>query len=321
MNRDSLRPVAIALLAVVVIAMAAATLNSPVTDGGPDRDPGTGEASGFSDSWQPIDLGLGEKEDDDDSDGGGSVHSVLGACIQILRRPSVILGLLGLLGLLSIPIYRRAGVLGVFSIWMVVLPFGVVIHSFLTKCRPPPPEPFVPMLEFGQNESPTPVNATGGPTGAAEQFDPPVLLLVLLGSFLLMLLFGYLRSAGGDEVLPEPGEDPEDEPDEVALSAIGEAAGDAADRLEETATFENEVYRAWREMTDHLDVPNPASSTPGEFARAARDAGMASENVDSLTDLFRDVRYGGAEPTAEREDRAIDALRGIESAYAEEGDG
>jgi hypothetical protein len=81
----------------------------------------------------------------------------------------------------------------------------------------------------------------------------------------------------------------------------------------------NEIYRAWLEMTRHLAVDRPRSSTPTEFAEAAVDAGMAREDVRELTDLFELVRYGGEAPTPDRVDRARDALRRIERTYGGEG--
>nr|WP_303647825.1 DUF4129 domain-containing protein [Haloarchaeobius amylolyticus] len=105
------------------------------------------------------------------------------------------------------------------------------------------------------------------------------------------------------------------------MAAVGAAAGRAADRLEDTTAVDNEVYRAWREMTTHLDVPDPQSSTPAEFAEAAVAAGMTREQVDELTALFEEVRYGGEAPTSDRETRAIDALRAIEAAHATGGSG
>ncbi|MFT4958108.1 MAG: hypothetical protein ACI9PP_002168, partial [Halobacteriales archaeon] len=98
------------------------------------------------------------------------------------------------------------------------------------------------------------------------------------------------------------------------------AAGRAADRLETGDEFENDVYRAWAEMTTELEVEHPSSSTPSEFAMAAVDAGMDRNDVDRLTELFEEVRYGGFDPTPEREGEAIETLRRIETEYAE-GDG
>ncbi|MFD1597698.1 DUF4129 domain-containing protein [Halobellus rarus] len=76
------------------------------------------------------------------------------------------------------------------------------------------------------------------------------------------------------------------------------------------------MYRAWVEMTAHLDLDRPQSSTPGEFAAAAVDAGMDPDDVDELTRLFEAVRYGDERVTDARADRAVAALRRIESAYA-----
>jgi hypothetical protein len=47
---------------------------------------------------------------------------------------------------------------------------------------------------------------------------------------------------------------------------------------------------------------------------------MDRADVERLTRLFADVRYGGADPTAEREAAAVETLRSIEAAYGD-GDG
>jgi hypothetical protein len=111
-------------------------------------------------------------------------------------------------------------------------------------------------------------------------------------------------------------DDPEPEPS-TDVRAVGAAAGRAADRIEGGDGFENEVYRAWAAMTEHLAVDRPESSTPAEFATAATAAGMDPADVARLTDLFEAVRYGGREPTAERERAAVETLRRIEATYAD----
>jgi hypothetical protein len=73
-------------------------------------------------------------------------------------------------------------------------------------------------------------------------------------------------------------------------------------------------------MTRHLDVPNPESSTPAEFAAVAVEAGIDREDVEELTALFEAVRYGGESPTEDRERRALEALRSVEE-YADDGGG
>ncbi|TYT62454.1 DUF4129 domain-containing protein [Natrialba swarupiae] len=116
----------------------------------------------------------------------------------------------------------------------------------------------------------------------------------------------------------EEGADGVDEaPTEQSHAAVGAAAGRAAERIETSRDVDNEIYRAWLEMTRPLEVDRPETSTPGEFAGAAVEAGLAREDVDQLTSLFEDVRYGHAETTDEMESRAIAVLRRIEDEYAD----
>jgi hypothetical protein len=141
-----------------------------------------------------------------------------------------------------------------------------------------------------------------------------VLLLAIGGAFAALF---YTDGSGGTSE-ERSVEHPDDE---ERRSEIGRAAGRAADRIEGDDDFENEVYRAWREMADALPVDRPASSTPGEFATAARDVGADDDDVAELTELFEAVRYGGREATSDREERAVAALRRIEAAYGGDDDG
>ncbi|WP_141212635.1 DUF4129 domain-containing protein, partial [Halorubrum sp. Ea8] len=126
-----------------------------------------------------------------------------------------------------------------------------------------------------------------------------------------------LLGAGGDDE-PADGEEhgEREEPDQTDpdLREVGRTAGAAADRIERSDA-DNGVYRAWRDMTEALDVDRPASSTPAEFAAAAVDAGVDAEPVGDLTAVFERVRYGGEEATEERERRAAEALRRIEERH------
>ncbi|MDT3437176.1 DUF4129 domain-containing protein [Haloarcula sp. 1CSR25-25] len=142
-----------------------------------------------------------------------------------------------------------------------------------------------------------------------------------VGSFVVVAVAGvvYLRGTG-TETWPTTDDDSDDDAGDAAVSRaeLGVAAGRAADHLAVDAPSENAVYRAWREMTEVLDVPNPESSTPGEFAAVAEQAGMEPDDVATLTDLFEAVRYGDSEPTDERERRAEQALRNIERTHGSE---
>lgn len=160
------------------------------------------------------------------------------------------------------------------------------------------------------------VAAHSGLSEGPATTSPTLLLavgLVVLAGFGLLVV---LTDAGTDELVPTGREEPDG--DEEPLAAVGRTAGRAAERLEGAgADVENGVYRAWEEMTDHLEVDNRAARTPGEFRTAALAAGMAAEDVDALTELFETVRYGGRPATADREADAVAALRRIEARYAD----
>ncbi|QIO24569.1 DUF4129 domain-containing protein [Haloarcula sp. JP-L23] len=55
---------------------------------------------------------------------------------------------------------------------------------------------------------------------------------------------------------------------------------------------ENEIERTWLEMVSRAGVADDPSLTPRERAEAVAQAGLHSEPVRKLTDLFEDVRYG-----------------------------
>nr|WP_303648673.1 DUF4129 domain-containing protein [Haloarchaeobius litoreus] len=192
----------------------------------------------------------------------------------------------------------------------------------LTSCSQPTEVPdsvtFIP-------SKPAPPS-TGGNASFGVVQDPgvvitqPPVVLVLLVATVVVGIVGFVVWADSDD--EEPEEPPEHEGDaeagpEARAAAIGTVAGQVADRLERDAGTENEVFRAWVEMTRHLPVDHPRSSTPSEFADAAVDAGVAREDVAELTALFEEVRYGGEPVTADRATRAVDALRHIEDEYGE----
>jgi len=151
-----------------------------------------------------------------------------------------------------------------------------------------------------------------GPSTTSPTLLLAVGLVVLAGFGLLVVL----TDVGRDERGPTEGGEPDG--DEETLAAVGRTAGRAAERLEGAgADVDNEVYRAWAAMTDHLEVDNRPARTPGEFRTAALAAGMAAEDVDALTELFETVRYGGRPATADREAEAVAALRRVEARYAD----
>lgn len=298
MNRRAARAALLAGLAVLAIAVAAATLPSPVETGsdgvGVTGGPGPG-------GLLPIERGAPPPA----TDGPGLpgvvvallvVAGIVGLAIALVRYPRVALGLL------------------VGSVLLAGL--GVLIARLLTLLfsssdgLPPPEGPG--SLLGGAAGSLSPGSGTAPPVR-------PLVLAAVLAVAVLAALVALRRSGrslstdGGRAaaaVAAPAG----------AAAAVGRAAGRAADRLEADAPdrpVENEVYRAWREMTAGLDVSRPESTTPGEFEAAAVAAGVDPEHARELTRLFEDARYGGHEPTADDEARAVEVLRRVEAAYAE----
>jgi hypothetical protein len=316
----NVRALIIALLCVLAVSVAAATLVNP--------DSPSGAGPGVGDATQPgsgSDSGSGDepKESQRQSSSGGAFSPFQGVCIPFLLSPAFF-GIAALtFGALGWLLRRRNdGVFAVAVVFPLVL-FCMPIYFVLTDCGAELPAQDQSNIGPDLTATPTAGQAGGEAGGqAATQFLSPT--IVLAGILVLAVVFVALvyRASDDDEADGDPievAETPEPD-DEEALAAVGAAAGEAADRIEASADVENEVYRAWRDMTEHVAVPDPETSTPREFATAARDAGMDETHVTTLTDLFRDVRYGGADATADREERALDALRAIEQRYADGGD-
>lgn len=186
------------------------------------------------------------------------------------------------------------------------------------------------LLHFGEiptpaeQEPPTGGNETepgmGGGEGSGSSgpisFGPILGVLAVITAIFVGAL--VLTGRGDGDRLVAPSADAEPDADESEAAAVGAAAGRAAERIESSDDVDNEVYRAWRDMTRLLEVDRPETSTPGEFADAAVDAGIDRDHVDELTRLFEDVRYGHEGTTDEMEARAVSVLREIEAEYGVE---
>jgi len=203
---------------------------------------------------------------------------------------------------------RLGGSAVVFVLFTAFAPLAAITYGIFSACGTG--EQVAPQMPDA-NISEAVDSATGGTMQSPP--SPPLLVLGVLLLTVAILGVVLLRQARGG-VAADIDEEELEEASET-LEAIGEAAGEAADRIEADAGLDNEVYRAWREMADLLDHDRPETSTPGEFADAAVDVGMNPDDVSELTRLFEEVRYGEAPATEEREQRAVEALRRIESEY------
>ncbi len=321
MKRDTAAALVLALLALLAIGVAAATLQDPVSssagDGfGAGSGDGVGSGSGAeetpTDRNQSTNLGLVWLEE-------GEVE-IPTFCIKWLDSPPVLAALAAIILLIGALVGYFSGVriLGVVIIPPLALNVFFVVY-LLSGCQPIRLDlsggAGLGSASQGANNS-TPGGGMGEAASSAAS-QPSLLLgviLVILVAAAIVLLFFATGDAGEE---PDDPEEMPPEPSAPDIGAIGRAAGTAADRIAGEADAANEVYRAWGEMTTYLAVEGPESSTPEEFAEAAVAAGMAPDDVRELTDLFEMVRYGDAEVTADREARAVDALRRIEDSYAE----
>lgn len=101
------------------------------------------------------------------------------------------------------------------------------------------------------------------------------------------------------------------------LDDRGSDAG-AENGVDHVTAPQNEVTRAWDEMVSLLDVDGRTKRTPREVARVATERGVDRDAVDRVTSAFEEVRYGQAEVTPARRERALDGLERVRSQYGAE---
>lgn len=198
---------------------------------------------------------------------------------------------------------------------------AILVTALLAASVPlPEPSPSPGSGESLPADPPDPPERTPQPSDGAP--GGSLLRSLFLGGLVLVLavagvvLYRVVRPASPSVPPGDPtGDDDDRDADDQPLAAVAQAAGRAADRLEQPSTPTNEVYRAWEEMSRYVTVTDRRSTTPGEFAAAAIRAGMDEGDVQELTRLFEAVRYGGKPLTDEDERRAIALLRHIEATY------
>lgn len=323
MDRRTLRAAAIALLVVLAVGIAAATLNSTL-EGGDSLGPGGG---GGSSSGEGGGGGEGQANRSGNFSGTGA-GAAIDLCLPWFKTQAFQLAYLGLwLTIGGIVFWRLSSRPLAAALFLGVTVQMAAIYAILSglcgrdiqevatgNASELPSEPAGQVSDqLGQS---------GGEAGALISSNPILTAIILLVAAGLLVALVVLYSDEARDLLgvkPPATEEQrfDEEYDAQALRMLGQTAGEAADRLDESGDVDNEVYRAWREMTDHLEVDRPESSTPGEFATAAVAAGMDRQDVSELTDVFEEVRYGGLPPTSEAEERALAALRGIERSYGE----
>jgi len=302
-DRRTLIVLVVAGLAVVAIGLSAATLTSTVTPSG-------GNGQGFSDG--PGSGGVSQPEADvEPEQGDGSDAS------SLIQRLLIVIGLIALLGALRYAVKNPSRAVVVAAVLVVI---ALAMYLLLEVADNTQLDPGEPPEQQQQEQEQQSENGGGSPRADGESDQTRSLPLAPLLGFLMVVMVGItllmrqLRLGSDDDT----GEDGVESPEETA--AMGAIAGRAADRIEDSpaddgSDTDNEVYRAWGEMTAQLDIESGETTTPREFERRAAAAGMSPDDVRELTDLFETVRYGGEAATEERERRAVSVLRRIESTY------
>lgn len=297
MKRETIIAAGAALLGVVAVAITASTLEER-------RDP-AGNGGGGGDGGQIL-----PETEPVAPDAGGQIPYLT----EILLIVVVVFAILGLYYILRNP-RQTAKIVAITGLIVAVL---LLIFQFLPEGMFEGQDP----LEYEENVSPGPGENGEGEPGETEpqiEWSRVIAMLGIFGLLLLAVIVVATRTPSGVLTDSEIGPDTDsgNQPDDEAVAAeIGAAAGRAADRLEDSDAYENEVYRAWAEMVALLDVGEPASATPRIFAEEAISAGLEREDVTALTGLFEEVRYGDRPPTRDREETAVDLLRRIERRYA-----
>jgi Tfp pilus assembly protein FimT len=288
-NERTLTVAVIAVLAVLAVGLAAATLSSTVST----------ESDGVSGNESTSAVINFQQPTVQETNGSISVPSYVGTPVRAL----LLTGLL--LSTVYVARYWRRYLLqfaGVLVLGLVL--YGLLLVDFDLSG----------LVSGGSGEGRLGGNLFGDGDGANTGTLPTTgfALLSVVGVLALAVVvyrlqFSNRTSASGDSAT-------EIEPNRTGATTQGSAQtaarSDAALHLDDSV--ENEVYRAWQEMVEHLDVSDPNSTTPGEFERAAVDAGMQHEDVAALTRLFEDVRYGDNDPTDSREQQARELRRRID---------
>jgi hypothetical protein len=316
-QRSALRTVLLAILCLSALTLAASTLDTVQTDGsgfggGGGGDPGRSTAVGGGDPAQPRETTQSPSGDDER----------VTLCEPAVKEPPVILAVVVAAILTFFGLYRWRDEFVAIAGTLIVFGPITLLLLVLAQCEVEQPEPDTPNASVPNGSGGG--GTAGGAAGGSGVPDPslPILALAALAVVVALVVVAYYLT-GDDTGETEPeGSEADDEEEDPAVDAddvaeVGRLAGEAADRIESADDFENQVFRAWLEMTRPLNLDHPRSSTPAEFAAAARGAGMSGEHVDRLTELFDQVRYGGREATAEREREAVSLLRSIESEYAD----
>lgn len=307
-NRHRLTPIVLAVLAVVALSVSAATLDVVREKPGPESSDGTG-VGGDGTTFDSGETALA------DSSSSGSVVVTL---LRLFFGVVVCLGFISLVVRLYQSGWRSMIPVIVAAVGCVLV--MVALYYLLTLDPSQESQNGLFGNESLSLPSGSPLSSGDGALAVSDALfalDAPVVLFVVLVLAVIVGLLVLSRTTGNSLPAHRTDGSTTNDTDQTDIDAVGAAAGRAADSLDADETLSNAIYRAWGDMTTHLDLSRE-TSTPREFAQAAVAAGMSREDVEKLTHLFETTRYGEQAASEEREQRARTALRRIEREYAPE---
>lgn len=298
----------VTLLLIVSAGLAAATIMDTYAVG---PGPGVGDdiQQNGLDGDGPTDAADDSQTDAMTGEGGEQQPDLIPRiCIEALENNLVVAGIVAfILGATALTYMRIGFTASMFIFYILGLP-ALLAYGVLTQCGPPGAAGDQGGLDQVLAET------LGGAGGAVTTVQPPLSVVVGITVLFALVAVAALISATGSQEFEAM--DDEQYAEAADLEQFAEAAGRAADRIEKyDADVDNAVYEAWNEMTQLLNVENPATTSPREFAGEAIDIGMHEDDVDRLTTLFEEVRYGHMDPEP-REELAIDTLRTIQENYS-----
>ena len=306
---------AVALITLLLIVSAGLAAGSIMNTYAVDHASGIGDGPDIEDpSNGPPGTGLDDDPDRSDDLANGDPDApelIPQICVEALESGLVVAGIVAfILGVTALTYLRVGFTASMFVFYILGLP-ALLAYGVLTQCGPP----------LGNGEGGLDqifADTIGDVGGTMTTVQPPLTVVIGVTLLFALVAIAALLSATGsqdiDVLEPPTHAEPAD------LERFARAAGRAADRIEQyDADVDNAVYEAWAEMTGVLAIESPETASPREFAGAAVDAGMHAEDVEQLTTLFEEVRYGNmdAEP---REQLAVDTLRSIQSTYGTDPD-
>jgi len=282
------------MLAVIALAVGAAGLDEVRLS----------SAGGDADADQPVEVGDTTRDDDELEEGDGS-PSVSPWYLLVF----LVVSALATLGLA----WRR----DVQIVWLATIAMLLLLVALFLVASTGDSSTVDSSNWSQATESPNGTLFGSGSGTEANSGAPATVLttgaLLFVGVILgVGVVIGFSRAAtsgAGDR----DGADEAGSGDSNAAE-IADAAGRAADSLAGADDLDNPVYRAWRDMTTVLADEPDSTLTPAEFRDRALAAGLPPEPIDTLTEVFRDVRYGSHEVTAHRQAAALGALRDVERA-------